>query len=100
MKDTVFGPRGTYNIQDLKESRYELFSCARKTILLPSHQTSTPDLIKHEYVNDLYLDRPDIFQPLEKLLGAKPRFEEQQFALFSSYPVRILRGPQSKAPKI
>ena len=63
------GMGGIYCIKDLRESKYILYSCSRKSFLLPSDEISMAGLTKIEfdYSNPIY--RRYIYEPLEKLMG-------------------------------
>ena len=102
MEEKVFetdGLQGTYTVQDVKESRYILYSCARKTVLLPSNTTVISGLTKEKFNWAIESNQRNMYQPLERLLGA-PNSINAIFALTSGYPVKVLQSPQYRPDKI
>ena len=90
---------GKYTVQDVKSSRYILYGCARKTILLPFNETDMPGLTKENFNWANESNQRDMYQPLEKLLGPVSN-TTTLLALSSGYPVKVLTAPQYRPDKI
>ena len=88
------GMGGIYCIKDLRQSKYILYSCSRKSFLLPSDEISMAGLtkIKFDYSNPIY--RRFIYEPLKKLMGRHNIKMPVTFIINGKYPVKILNDPE------
>ena len=89
---------GIYCINDLRQSKYILYACARKSFLLPSDKTSVTGLSKidFDYSDPMY--RRGIYEPIEKILGTKWNFTASM-ATKSPYPYQIIDDPDLQLPR-